>query len=102
MHSQDTAAQGLFHKLAKQYWWKSMYTYIYHYCHSCLTCASYGGSYHKVHTPLQLLPVRAPFEHVGIDIMEMCLKHVREIAMCVDNYGLPHRMGGSFPHAESK
>ena len=65
------AAQGLFCKLVKQYWWKGMYTDIYHYCRSCLTCASYSGSCHKAHAPLQPLPVGAPFERVGIDIMEM-------------------------------
>ena len=63
-------AQGLFRKLTKQYWWKGMYTDIYHYCRSCLTCASYSGSCHKVHAPLQPLPVGAPFKRVGIDIME--------------------------------
>ena len=65
------AARGLFRKLAKQYWWKDMYTNIYHYCHNCLTCVSYSGSSHKTRAPLQPLLVGAPFECVGIDIMEM-------------------------------
>ena len=65
------AARGLFRKLSKQYWWKGMYADIYHYCRSCLTCASYSGSRHKAPAPLQPLPVEAPFECVGIDIMEM-------------------------------
>jgi len=64
------AVCGLFRKLAKQYWWKGMHTDIYHYCWSCLTCASYSGSSHKTHAPLQPLPVGAPFERVGINIME--------------------------------
>ena len=65
------AAQGMYRKLAMQYWWKGMYTDIYHHCRNCLTCASFGGGARRHHPPLQPLPVGAPFERVGIDIMEM-------------------------------
>ena len=65
------AAKGMYRKLATQYWWKGMYTDIYHHCRSCLTCASISGGGHRHHPPLQPLPVGAPFERVGIDVMEM-------------------------------
>ena len=67
------AVRGLYKKLAKQYWWPHMYSDIYHHCRSCLTCASYNGSGRRHHPPLKPLPVGAPFERLGIDIMEMPL-----------------------------
>ena len=69
--SEHFAARGMYCKLATQYWWKGMYADIYHHCRSCLTCGSFGGGAHRHHPPLQPLPVGAPFERVGIDIMEM-------------------------------
>ena len=69
--SRHFVAKGMYRKLATQYWWKGMYTDIYHHCRSCLTCASFSGGGHRHHPPLQPLPVGAPFERVGIDVMEM-------------------------------
>ena len=66
------AARGMYRKLATQYWWKGMYTDIYHQCHSCLTCVSFNGGARRCHPPLQPLPVGGPFKRVGIDIMETC------------------------------
>ena len=60
---------------------REMYTDIYHHCHSCLTCASFGGGAHRHHPPLQPLPVVAPFERVGILISWKCPKLVKEIVM---------------------
>ena len=37
------AARGMYCKLATQYWWKGMYTDIYHHCCICLTCGSFGS-----------------------------------------------------------
>ena len=67
------AVHGLYKKLAKQYWWLHMYSDVYHYCRSCLTCATFNGSGRRHHPPLKPLPVGAPFERLGIDIMEMPL-----------------------------
>ena len=65
-------AHGLYKKLAKQYWCPHMYSDIYHYCNSCLTCATFNGSGRRHHPLLKPLPVGAPFERLGID-MEMPL-----------------------------
>ena len=67
------AVRGLYKKLRRQYWWQHMYSDVYHHCRSCLTCASYNGSGRRHHPPLNPLPVGAPFERLGIDIMEMPL-----------------------------
>jgi len=67
------AAHGLYKKLARQFWWKHMYSDVYHHCRSCLTCASFNGSGRRHHPPLKPIPVGAPFDRVGIDIMEMPL-----------------------------
>ena len=76
------AAQGLFHKVAKQYWWKGMYTDIYHYCRSCLTCASYSGSGRKAHfLPCNLFQLG---HHLNVLILTLqrCPEHAMVIAMC--------------------
>ena len=67
------AVRGLYKKLARQYWWPHMYSDVYHYCRGCPTCASYNGSGRRHQPPLKPLPVGAPFERLGIDIMEMLL-----------------------------
>ena len=64
---------GLYKKLVRQYWWPRMYSDVYHHCRSCLTCASYNGSGRRHHPPLKPLPVGAPFERLGINVMEMPL-----------------------------
>ena len=67
------AVHGLYKKLATQFWWPHMYSDVYHHCRSCLTCATFNGSGRRHHPPLKPLPLGAPFERLGIDIMEMPL-----------------------------
>jgi len=40
-------------------------------CKSCLMCAGYHRCGHRTKPPLQSIPVGAPFDRVGVDIMEM-------------------------------
>ena len=41
------------------------------WCRSCLTCAAYQGCGQRLKPALQSIPVGAPFDRVGVDIMEM-------------------------------
>ena len=49
-----------------------MYSDVYHFCRSCLTCASYRGTGRKVKAPLHPIPVNEAFER-GVDKLEMPL-----------------------------
>ena len=57
--------------LAQRYWWDGMYEDVDAYCRSCLTCASYRGTWRRVRPPLIPIPVGGPFYRVGVDIMEL-------------------------------
>jgi len=50
-----------------------MYSDVYHHSQSCLICASFNGSGRRHHPPLNPIPADAPFDRVGINIMEMPL-----------------------------
>ena len=50
-----------------------MYSDAYHFCRSCLTCASYQVTGRKVRALLHPIPVNGAFERVGMDILEMPL-----------------------------
>ena len=65
------AAKGLYKMLSQHFWWDGMYGDVVKWCRSCLTCAGYHGCGRRTKPPLQSIPVGAPFDRVGIDIMEM-------------------------------
>ena len=65
------AVKGLYEKLVRRYWWKGMYSDVYKFCKSCLTCAAYRGGGRRLRPTLMSLPVGGPFERVGVDLMEM-------------------------------
>ena len=48
-----------------------MYSDVYKFCKSCLTCAAYRGGGRRLRPTLKSLPVGGPFERVGVDLMEM-------------------------------
>ena len=65
------AGRGLYKALAQHYWWDGMFGDVVRWCRSCLTCAAYHGCGRRAKPPLQPIPVGAPFERVGVDILEM-------------------------------
>ena len=65
------ALKGLYGILCQHYYWDGMYADAQAYCRGCLTCAAYQGAGRKSKPPLQPIPVRGPFERVGVDILEM-------------------------------
>ena len=65
------AARSLFRTLSQHYWWDGMLTDILKQVRSCLTCAAYQGCGRRTKPPLQPIPVGAPFERIGVDILEM-------------------------------
>ena len=67
------AVRGLYEKLARRYWWKGMYSDVHRFCQGCLTCAAHGGGGRRTRPPLRSIPVGAPFERIGVDLMEMPL-----------------------------
>ena len=54
-----------------------MYADVYAFCKGCLVCASYVGGGKKTRQPLKSIPVGDPYEHVGVDLMEMPLTERR-------------------------
>ena len=67
------AVRGLYEKLARRYWWKGMYSDVHRFCQGCLMCAAHGGGGRRTRPPLRSIPVGAPFERIGVDLMEMPL-----------------------------
>ena len=65
------AGRGLYKALAQHYWWDGMFGDVVRWCRSCLTCAAYQGCGRRAKPPLQPIAVGAPFERVGVDILEM-------------------------------
>ena len=63
----------LYEKLAWRYWWKGMYSDVHRFCQGCLMCAAHGGGGRRTRPPLRSIPVGAPFEQIGVDLMEMPL-----------------------------
>lgn len=65
------AARGLYNTLSRLYWWDGMFGDVVRWCRSCLTCAAYQGCGQRAKPALQPIPVGAPFDRVGVDILEM-------------------------------
>ena len=65
------AARSLHATLSRLYWWDGMHSDVHRFCRQCLTCASYDGTGRRSRPPLQPIPVGAPFQRVGVDILEM-------------------------------
>ena len=83
------AARSLYNTLAQHYWWDDMYGDVTRWCRSCLVCAAYQGCGRRTRPPLQPIPVGAPFERVGVDVLEMprTLQGNRYVVVFVE-YGL--------------
>ena len=65
-----------------------MYSDVYHFCRSCLTCASYRVTGRKVRAPLHPIPVNGAFEIVRVGILKMPLTTSRNkyIVVFVDYF----------------
>jgi len=65
------AAKGLYRTQSQHFRWDGMFGDVVKWCRSCLTCAGYHRCGRRTKPPLQSIPVGAPFDRVGVDIMEM-------------------------------
>ena len=50
-------ARSLYNTLPRVYWWEGVYSDVHRFCHSCLMCASHGGTGHRHKAPLRPLPL---------------------------------------------
>ena len=57
--------------LARQWWWNGMYSEALRYVRNCPECAVVAGSGSHRRPPLHPIPVRRPFQIVGVDIMDL-------------------------------
>ena len=66
-HLGDVKVYGL---LCKHYWWPRVRKDVARWCKSCLTYATWhvGRSVKPLLTPI---PVRDPFDHVGVDVVQL-------------------------------
>ena len=61
----------LYSTLAKQWWWRGMYTDVLAYCKKCPECAVITGAGCQHQPPILLIPVQRPFQIAGVDIMDL-------------------------------
>ncbi len=57
--------------LRRYYWWKGMRADVHHFCRSCLVCVSRKGPGRSFWPPLTPIPVRGPFHHIGVDVLQL-------------------------------
>ena len=57
-------------QLCRQYWWPGMRKDITHWCRACLLCATRSVG-HPVKPPLTPIPVKGPFDRVGVDVVQL-------------------------------
>ena len=75
------SGKRMYSMLARRWWWDGMYASTLKYARNCPECAivTGGGKAHR--PPLHPIPVKRPFQIVGVDIMDLPLttagnKHV--------------------------
>ena len=61
----------LYNALCYKWWWDKMYTDAIRYCENCAECAITMGVGKKRKPPLHPIPVKRPFQILGIDVMEL-------------------------------
>ena len=61
----------LYATLIHQWWWCTMYCDILEFCKSCGECATVTGVGRRCRPPLHPIPVKKPFQIIGVDIMEL-------------------------------
>ncbi len=61
----------MFNELVRHWWWDGMYGDTQKYARNCPECAivTGGGRLHR--PPLHPIPVRRPFQILGVDIMDL-------------------------------
>ena len=59
--------QRMFARIRQNYFWKSMKRDITRHLQSCSLCAKSKGPVNNKHSPLKLIEVFGPLEHVGIE-----------------------------------
>lgn len=61
----------LYSTLSRQWWWRTMYRDILEFCKNCGQCATVTGVGRCSCPPLHPIPVRRPFQIIGVDIMQL-------------------------------
>ncbi len=57
--------------LARLWWWEGMYSDTMNFTKNCPECAIVGGVGRKKPPPLHPIPVKRPFQIVGVDILDL-------------------------------
>ena len=70
-HLRDAKVYG---ELSRHYWWPKMRSDVFHWCRSCVVCATRRLG-HKVTPPLVPIPVSGPFDRVGVDVIQFVKSH---------------------------
>jgi len=65
------SAERVFKSLISQWWWEGMYKDVYLYVKNCPECAIVSGSGKSQRPPLCPIPVKHPFQILGMDIMAL-------------------------------
>ena len=71
MHEASSAITDRQSALVRHWWWDGMYSDTQEFTRNCPQCTvvTGGGQHHQ--PPLHPIPVRRPFQIVGIDVMEL-------------------------------
>ena len=65
------AGQRIYNTLVRNWWWEEMYTDAVTFCKCCPECAvvTWAGRQHR--PPLHPIPVKRPFQKIGVNIMDL-------------------------------
>ena len=65
------AGSKLYNTLSRQWWWPGMYKDVLAYCKGCPQCATVSGGGRQHRQPLKPIPIKRPFQKIGVDIMDL-------------------------------
>ena len=65
------AGSKLYNTLSRQWWWPCMYKDVLAYCKGCPQCATVSGGGRQHRPPLKPIPIKCPFQNIGVDIMDL-------------------------------
>lgn len=65
------SGKRMYCSLVRHWWWDGMYSDVLRFAHSCPECAIVSGGERLKQPPLHPIPVKRPFQIMGVDIMDL-------------------------------